>query len=227
MKASSNFGSVVGVVIVVALLVSLVSCAGEGQQPVRQAVDDVVEAVDSLLTCEGKFALCAASTCVEIPGATVTVVQGDSLAVFPAVECHCPVLDTEQITDIDGALADKKMMGGSCDPPVFYTATGSTVGVWSLFATTDSSFTDPRPAFNLNDSLDMMECQEPNLGYGQCFSYACKYDESDSNWANCMCPLEFGTYYSEAGDCNTQRCNDQIMVGTPSPPQGATCSTDG
>ncbi len=69
-------------------------------------------------TCNGDFALCAASIC-KPTGKTITTNTGDS---YPEVVCRCPILNGI-------AIADPTMgnMKGSCTPT-------DDKHVWSLFA---------------------------------------------------------------------------------------------
>jgi len=73
----------------------------------------------ALTICQGKFALCAASTCTKT-GKTITTNNG---VTYPEVVCKCPVLEGPSIADLSAGV-----MKGSCsvDDP--------NTQVWSLFA---------------------------------------------------------------------------------------------
>jgi hypothetical protein len=70
--------------------------------------------------CEGKFALCAASTCEATPDSIVVNVTGGGTATFPEYDCTCPILDGPSIADLAGGN-----MQGSCTPPPDQ--------IWSLY----------------------------------------------------------------------------------------------
>ena len=70
--------------------------------------------------CEGRFALCAASTC-KATGKNITVnVTSGGTATFPEYDCTCPILDGPSLADLTGGN-----MQGSCTPPPGQ--------IWSLY----------------------------------------------------------------------------------------------
>ena len=60
-----------------------------------------------ITTCQGKYALCAASTC-QPTGKTIAANDGN---VYPEVVCKCPIIEGESIAD-----TSMGNMQGSCDP---------------------------------------------------------------------------------------------------------------
>ena len=71
-----------------------------------------VDAGHDFTICQGRFALCAASTC-KATGKDITVnVTGGGTATFPEYDCTCPILDGPSIADLTGGNIQ-----GSCTPP--------------------------------------------------------------------------------------------------------------
>ena len=71
-----------------------------------------------LTTCDGQYALCAASTCKP----TGKMITGNNGTPYPEVECRCPILEGRAIADTKAGN-----MAGSCTPT-------DSQHVWSLFA---------------------------------------------------------------------------------------------
>jgi len=82
------------------------------------AASSPAAASPALAICHKRYALCASSPTVAIPGETVKV-GGKT---FPAGVSVCPVLKGESIADLS-------LMNGSCDSP-----DGTAKTVWSLFS---------------------------------------------------------------------------------------------
>ena len=156
----------------------------------------------------GKFALCAASTCVAT-GTTMDVNingKGGGTTKFPSAVCKCPVIDQAIMNQNAAAPATTKTlqalaavyegnMQGSCD--VEKPATQ----VWSLFqpigyypqATLDFAYpptgTTAKPQLCKNIS-------GKQLG-SNCFSFLCTIDPVQTNGvttATCTCPLGEGPF---------------------------------
>ena len=62
-----------------------------------------------IVLCDGKYALCAASTC-KLTGKKITTNNG---VTYPEVSCTCPVLEGKAIADLTGGN-----MAGSCAAPM-------------------------------------------------------------------------------------------------------------
>jgi len=76
-------------------------------------------------SCDGYYALCAASTCTP-SGTNIQVnLPGGGTAKFPQADCLCPIFHGRALADVTGGN-----MQGSCDPPV----PPSTGQIWSLFS---------------------------------------------------------------------------------------------
>lgn len=160
----------------------------------------------SLTVCQGKFALCAASTCTKT-GKTITTNNGQS---YPEVVCKCPVLEGPSIADLSAGV-----MKGSCsvDDP--------TTQVWSLFA--------PRlvEGFHYPQEANNFERQPPSKTKAQiqscpgavaqestnCWGMMCRYDKHPKNGtvtATCSCPtgqIAKGTVFlTEAGQGDPKAC---------------------
>lgn len=155
-----------------------------------------------LTICQGKYALCAASTCTKT-GKTITTNDGKT---YPEVVCKCPVLEGPSIADTSAGV-----MKGSCavDDP--------TTQVWSLFA---PRFHYPQEANNFVTSpksatrARVQSCGG-NLAAGSanCWGMMCRYDKNPTNGtvtATCSCPInqiEKGTeFLTEAGQGDPKAC---------------------
>ena len=150
-----------------------------------------------LTTCDGKYALCAASTCKP----TGKMITGNNGTPYPEVECRCPILEGRAIADTKAGN-----MAGSCAP---------TDGqhVWSLFA---PKVFYPQEASNFsNRPKDMkatvQKCDASlNLGAksSNCFSWNCKIGADGI--AVCSCPTgqvaPDTTFLTEAGQGNPAAC---------------------
>ena len=150
-----------------------------------------------LTTCQGKYALCAASTC-QPTGRTIATNNGNT---YPEVVCKCPIIDGK-------AIADTTMgnMQGSCDPI-------DDNHVWSLFAPKRYY---PQEASNFSKRPEKMQavvqkCDASlNQGFNasNCFSFNCKI--GPDNIAICRCPMgqvpANTTFLTEAGQGNPEAC---------------------
>ena len=148
-------------------------------------------------TCQGPYALCAASTC-QPTGGTISTTDGNS---YPEVICKCPILNGEAIADLTMGN-----MQGSCDPT-------DSEHVWSLFAPKKYY---PQEASGFSKLPGKMEavvqkCDASlNQGYeaSNCFSFNCKI--GPDNIAICRCPMgqapSSTTFLTEAGQGNPEAC---------------------
>lgn len=150
-----------------------------------------------LTSCEGDYALCAASTC-QPTGKTIKTNDGQT---YPEVVCKCPILNGK-------AIADTTMgnMQGSCNPT-------DDEHVWSLFAPKKYY---PQDASNFsklprNMKTVVQECDSSlNQGYNasNCFSFNCEI--GPNNIAICRCPMgqvpASTTFLTEAGQGNSEAC---------------------
>tara|TARA_R110000744_G_scaffold216896_1_gene335604 strand:+ start:423 stop:998 length:576 start_codon:yes stop_codon:yes gene_type:complete len=150
-----------------------------------------------ITTCQGKYALCAASTC-QPTGKTITTSNGN---IYPEVICKCPIIDGQSIAD-----TTMGNMQGSCDPT-------DDKHVWSLFAPKKYY---PQEASNFSKRPERMEavvqkCDASlNQGFNasNCFSFNCKI--GPNNIAICRCPMGQApaatTFLTEAGQGNPEAC---------------------
>ena len=150
-----------------------------------------------ITTCQGKYALCAASTC-QPTGKTITTSNGN---IYPEVICKCPIIDGQSIAD-----TTMGNMQGSCDPT-------DDKHVWSLFAPKKYY---PQEASNFSKRPERMEavvqkCDASlNQGFNasNCFSFNCKI--GPNNIAICRCPIGQApaatTFLTEAGQGNPEAC---------------------
>ena len=174
------------------LLVSLVGCT-------KNTASDKAEAktTSGLTVCDGKYALCAASTCKP----TGKMITGNNGTPYPEVECRCPILEGHAIADTAAGN-----MAGSCAPT-------DSQHVWSLFA---PKLYYPQEASNFsNRPKDMkatvQKCDASlNLGAesSNCFSWNCKIGADGI--AICSCPTgqvpPATTFLTEAGQGNPAAC---------------------
>jgi len=154
-------------------------------------------AKDGITTCNGEYALCAASTC-KPTGRTIT---GNNGVPYPEVECRCPILDGVAIADTSAGN-----MKGSC------AATDSN-HVWSLFA---PKVFYPQEANNFSplpwkQKATIQKCDASlNLGAksSNCFSWNCK--KGAGGIAICSCPTgqvpPATSFLTEAGQGNPDAC---------------------
>lgn len=152
---------------------------------------------DGITTCNGEYALCAASTC-KPTGKTIT---GNNGVAYPEVECRCPVLNGTSIADTSAGN-----MKGSC------AATDSN-HVWSLFA---PKLFYPQEANNFSplpwkQKATIQKCDASlNLGAqsSNCFSWNCK--KGPDGIAICSCPAgqvpPATSFLTEAGQGNPEAC---------------------
>jgi hypothetical protein len=151
----------------------------------------------AITTCTGKYALCAASTCVPT-GKMITANNGVS---YPEVICKCPILDGEAIADLTMGN-----MQGSCE------ATDSE-HVWSLFAPkkyypqeANGWSKKPKDMKVIPQKCDASLNQGANSS--NCFSFNCEI--GIDGIAICKCPMgqvpPATTFLTEAGQGNPQAC---------------------
>jgi hypothetical protein len=155
-----------------------------------------------------KFALCAASTCTAT-GGTIT---GNDGKTHDAVSCFCPVLQGDNIADLNGGN-----MQGSCNP-------SSRNNVWSTF---QFNYIIPQkigPIWNPFAAAPPQVCPASSP-FSQCWNWNCTLLTPEQaraqgafgiTLAQCTCPAEqtafdFGT---QAGQGNSAACG-QLPVGAP------------
>ena len=150
-----------------------------------------------ITTCNGEYALCAASTC-KPTGRTIT---GNNSVPYPEVECKCPILNGTAIADTSAGN-----MQGSCK------ATDSN-HVWSLFA---PKLFYPQEASNFSKNpkdmkATIQKCDASlNLGAqsSNCFSWNCV--KGPNGIAVCSCPTgqvpPATSFLTEAGQGNPSAC---------------------
>ena len=158
-----------------------------------------------LTVCNGKFALCAASTCTKT-GKTITTNNG---VTYPEVVCKCPVLEGPSIADLSAGV-----MKGSCevDPKT---------QVWSLFAPRlVEGFHYPQEANNFKryppseTKAQIQKCSgQVAEGSTNCWGMMCRYRKDPINGtvvADCSCPIgqiAKGTeFLTEAGQGDKEAC---------------------
>ena len=158
-----------------------------------------------LTTCDGQYALCAASTC-KPTGKTIT---GNNGTPYPEVECRCPILEGRAIADTKAGN-----MAGSCTP-------SDSQHVWSLFA---PKLYYPQEASDFSKKpkdmkATVQKCDASlNLGAksSNCFSWNCKIGADGI--AICSCPTgqvaPDTTFLTEAGQGNPAACS-QYPVSLP------------
>jgi len=161
--------------------------------------------IEGITTCNGEYALCAASTC-KPTGKTIT---GNNGVAYPEVECRCPILNGTSIADTSAGN-----MQGSC------TATDSN-HVWSLFA---PKLFYPQEANNFSplpwkQKATVQKCDASlNLGAqsSNCFSWNCV--KGSDGIAICSCPTgqvpPATSFLTEAGQGNPEACS-QYPVSLP------------
>lgn len=186
--------------------------------PNNTKVSKLEETSHELTVCKGKFALCAASTCVKT-GKTITTNNG---VTYPEVSCKCPVLEGPSI-----AVLDMGVMKGSCE------VDDPKTQVWSLFAPrVVEGFHYPQEAndfVRMPKSMTKAKVQSCSAdlaeGSSNCFGMMCTYDKHPTNGtvtATCKCPIgqiEKGTtFLTEAGQGNPEACAKH-PVAAPSPVQ--------
>jgi hypothetical protein len=170
--------------------------------------------------CQGRFALCAASTC-KATGKNITVnVTGGGTATFPEYDCTCPILDGPSIADLTGGN-----MQGSCTPPPGQ--------IWSLYQPREhipQAITNWARAPSKSSAPPLICKADLNLGdkLVNCFSFACNPAGSIRGVpvATCHCPLGESlegkpvkpaiSFATQAGQGNTEICAE-YPVGGPLP----------
>jgi len=169
-------------------------------------VGSVFAAEPTLTICQGKFALCAASTCTKT-GKTITTNNG---VTYPEVVCKCPVLEGPSIADLNAGV-----MKGSC------TVDDPTTQVWSLFAPRlVEGFHYPQEANDFarvppsKTKAKIQSCPGAIAEEStNCWGMMCKYDKNPTNGtitATCACPIgqiDKGIeFLTEAGQGNKAAC---------------------
>jgi hypothetical protein len=156
-----------------------------------------------ITTCDGEYALCAASTCKPVlnKDGTPKMITGNNGVAYPEVECRCPILTGHAIADTSAGN-----MKGSC------TATDSN-HVWSLFA---PKILYPQEANNFSplpwkQKATIQKCDASlNLGAksSNCFSWNCK--KGADGIAICSCPTgqvpPATSFLTEAGQGDPSAC---------------------
>ena len=156
-----------------------------------------------ITTCNGEYALCAASTCKPVSNkdGTPKMITGNNGVAYPEVECRCPILTGTAIADTSAGN-----MKGSC------AATDSN-HVWSLFA---PKIFYPQEANNFSpwpwkQRAKIQKCDASlNLGAqsSNCFSWNCV--KGADGIAVCSCPTgqvaPATSFLTEAGQGNPDAC---------------------
>ena len=156
-----------------------------------------------ITTCDGEYALCAASTCKPVlnKDGTPKMITGNNGVAYPEVECRCPILNGVAIADTSAGN-----MKGSC------TATDSN-HVWSLFA---PKLFYPQEANNFSplpwkQKATVQKCDASlNLGAqsSNCFSWNCT--KGADGIAICSCPTgqvpPATSFLTGAGQGNPEAC---------------------
>jgi hypothetical protein len=172
----------------------------------------------TLTICQGKYALCAASTCTKT-GKTITTNNG---VTYPEVVCKCPVLEGPSIADLSSGV-----MKGTCN------VNDPTTQVWSLFAPRIvEGFHYPQETNNfVHSPLSMTKAKvqscpgEVAQESTNCWGMLCVYDKELTNntiTATCSCPIgqiAQGTkFLTEAGQGDSKACYKH-PVAAPAPSQ--------
>jgi len=164
-----------------------------------------------ITTCDGEYALCAASTCKPVMNkdGTPKMITGNNGVAYPEVECRCPILTGRAIADTTAGN-----MKGSCAPT-------DSNHVWSLFA---PKLFYPQEASNFSplpwkQKATVQKCDASlNLGAqsSNCFSWNCV--KGPDGVAVCSCPTgqvaAATTFLTEAGQGNPEACS-QYPVSLP------------
>jgi hypothetical protein len=167
---------------------------------------------EELTICEGKFALCAASTCTAT-GRTITTNNG---VTYPEVVCKCPVLEGKSIADTNAGV-----MKGTCN------VQNPSKQVWSLFA---PKVHYPQEANNFVTSpisatrAKVQKCTgDVAQESANCWGMMCIYDKHPTNGtttAICSCPIgqiaQGIEFLTEAGQGDPAAC-DKHPVAAPDP----------
>lgn len=165
-------------------------CIGISSLSYAQSKQDIT-------TCNGEYALCAASTC-QPTGKTITANSGYT---YPEVVCKCPILNGIAIADLTAGN-----MKGTCAPT-------DSKHVWSLFAPKAHY---PQEANNFSkrpkDTKVVVQKCAASLNQGanssNCFSFNCV--KGPDGVAVCKCPMgqvpDNTTFLTEAGQGNPEAC---------------------
>jgi len=153
-------------------------------------------------SCDGYYALCAASTCTP-SGTNIQVnLPGGGTAKFPQADCLCPIFHGRALADVTGGN-----MQGSCDPPV----PPSTGQIWSLF----SPEKDIPQEFN--DWAQVPESAE--AAPVQICPAALKLGDKSVNCFSFACDTE--TYINDVPVVTCHCAIGESFVGTSVPPRTA------
>ncbi len=149
-----------------------------------------------------KFALCAASTCV----ATGGMITGNDGVSHPEVTCVCPVLQGNNIADLNGGN-----MQGSCNPP-------DKTHVWSTFQFNAIIPQNNGVFWNPFAVAVLLKCPATDA-FSQCWNWECTLiapSLTRVSLARCSCPEEQTNYafITQAGQGNSAACS-QLPVGGP------------
>ena len=203
----------------IVLVTALVLMGGQ-QVFAATSGDPGLKMCDATSNTRGKFALCAASTCIAT-GTTMDVNingKGGGTTKFPSAVCKCPVIDkaimdsnavapatTKKLTAL--AAVYEGNMQGSCD------VEKPNEQVWSLFqpigyypqATLDFAYPPPVTTTTNGVTTTTQGSAKPQLCKNisgkqlgsNCFSFLCTIDPLQTNGvttATCTCPLGEGPF---------------------------------
>ena len=166
----------------------------------------IANAEPELRFCEGKYALCAASTGV-IAGEFVIANNGEK---YPAATVLCPVFDGKALADLNGGN-----MNGTCDTP-------SKDTIWSLFAV-ETEQPQEMLDWQVGEAIPQV-CGSDTNAAGQmanCFSFLCERigKVNGVEVASCTCPVGQTTdnntpFAIQAGQGDNNYCAN-VPVGAP------------
>lgn len=158
---------------------------------------DISAQTTGITTCDGEYALCAASTC-KPTGKTIT---GNNGVAYPEVVCSCPILNGRSIADVTAGN-----MKGTC-------AATDGQHVWSLFAP-EVYYPQQASGFSKNpkDMRAVVQKCDASLNLGaqasNCFSWNCV--RGADGIAVCSCPTgqvaAATTFLTEAGQGDPAAC---------------------
>jgi len=145
-------------------------------------------------TCNGDYALCAASNCKVVPGKTVIITTNGVITTYPATECVCPILKGKALASPG---TGNMPAGLGCAPPVIkpvstlpVKASKKSQTVWSLFSSRNDI--PQAPDWKRNTPAKVQVCPALKNGMANCYSMACLRTGKAStgvDLATCICPL--------------------------------------
>jgi hypothetical protein len=158
-----------------------------------------------------RFALCAASTCVD----TGDMITGNDGIAHEASSCICPVLTGDNIMDLEGGNI---VQPGSCEPP------NPTVNVYSTFQFSAIIPQKTGPFWNPLAVAKPLKCPASDA-FSQCWNWNCTILSKEEalrmgaigiTLARCTCPIEQTNYdfITQAGQGDTSACS-KLPVGAP------------